>query len=92
MSSKRCRIRFRSGDLISAVDGVTCDDEASAAKKTRPDNQGLDVTVWARLKRQQSAGNNIEFARKNRDPLDTNNDFTPPRHHSGGGATCRKSR
>jgi hypothetical protein len=34
MSSKRCRIRFRSGDLISL--GVTCDDEASVAKKTRP--------------------------------------------------------
>src|ERR1700687_4182534 len=35
MSSKRCRITFRSGDLISLVDEATFDDEASVAKKTR---------------------------------------------------------
>jgi len=35
MSSKRCRITSRSGDLISPVDGVTCEDEASVAKETR---------------------------------------------------------
>jgi hypothetical protein len=29
----RCRIRVSSGDLISAVDGVIWDDEASVAKK-----------------------------------------------------------
>jgi hypothetical protein len=49
MSSKRWRIRFRSGDLISAVDEVTCDDEASAANKTKPDNQGRGVTVFVRF-------------------------------------------
>src|SRR5579864_595885 len=39
MSSKRCKIRVRSGDLISAVDGATCDDEASVARKTRHGNR-----------------------------------------------------
>ena len=60
----RCRIRVRSGDLISAVDGVTCDDEASVAKKTRPGNQSLGVTVLMCLKGQESAINNIAFARR----------------------------
>ena len=67
----RCRIRLRSGDLISAVDGVTCDNEASVAKKTKPGNQSLGVAVLVCLKRQESARNNIEFARKNHDPLYT---------------------
>ena len=49
MSSKRCRIRFRSGDLISAVDEVNCDDEVSVANKTKPDNQNLGVAVFVRL-------------------------------------------
>src|ERR1700719_1230255 len=49
MSSKRCRIRFRSGDLISAVDEVTCDDEASVANKTNPGNQSVGVAVFVRL-------------------------------------------
>ena len=48
MSSKRCRIRFRSGGMISAVDEGTCDDEASVANKTKPDNQRLDVAVFVR--------------------------------------------
>ena len=49
MSSKRCRIRFRSGDLISAVDDVTCDDEASVANKTKPGNESVGVAVFVRL-------------------------------------------
>src|ERR1700694_3919201 len=63
MSSKRCRIRFRSGDLISAVDEVTCDDEASVANKTKPDNQSLGVTVFTGNTPQKGA-NNIAFARR----------------------------
>src|SRR6476660_1886197 len=46
----RCRIRSRSGGLISVVDGVTCDDAASAAKKTKPDNQSLGIAVFTALK------------------------------------------
>jgi hypothetical protein len=66
MSSKRCRIRFRSGDLISAVDEVTCDDEASVANKTKPDNQSLGVAVFVRLtgNTPQKGANNIAFARR----------------------------
>lgn len=45
----RCRIGFRSG--TSAVDEVTCDDEASVAKKTRPGRQSSGVTVLVRLTR-----------------------------------------
>src|SRR6202165_6257097 len=63
MSSKRCRIRFRSGDLISAVDEVTCDDEASVANKTKPDNQSLGVTVFTGNTPQKGA-NNIACARR----------------------------
>jgi hypothetical protein len=66
MSSKRCRIRFRSGDLISAVDEVTCDDEASVANKTKPGNQSVGVAVFVRLTRNtpQKGANNIAFARR----------------------------
>jgi len=66
MSSKRCRIRFRSGDLISAVDEVTCDDEASVADKTKPENQNLGVTVFVRLTGTtlQRDADNIAFARR----------------------------
>ncbi len=66
MSSKRCRIRFRSGDLISAVDEVTCDDEASVANKTKPDNQSLGVAVFVRLTENtpQKGADNIAFARR----------------------------
>src|ERR1700730_11603202 len=61
MSSKRCRIRFRSGD-----DEVTCDAEASVANKTKPDNQSFDVTVFVRLtgNTPQKGANNIAFARR----------------------------
>src|SRR6202035_5705175 len=66
MSSKRCRIRFRSGGVISAVDEVTCDVEASVANKTKPDNQSLGVTVFVRLtgNTPQKGANNIAFARR----------------------------
>jgi hypothetical protein len=66
MSSKRCRIRFRSGDLISAVDEVTCDDETSVANKTKPDNQSLGVAVFVGLtgNTPQKGANNIAFARR----------------------------
>src|SRR6266478_5019462 len=64
MSSRRCRIRFRSGDLISAVGEVTCDDEASVANKMKPDNQSLGVAVFVRLtgNTPQKGANNIAFA------------------------------
>ena len=55
MSSKRCRIEVRSGDLLSAVDGVSCDDEASVAKKTRTGDQNLSAVVLVCLKWQESA-------------------------------------
>jgi hypothetical protein len=66
MSSKRCRIRFRSGDLISAVDEVTCDDEASVANRTKPDNQGLGVAVFVSLTGTtlQKGADNIAFSRR----------------------------
>src|ERR1700675_2279486 len=65
MSSKRCRTRSRSGDLISAVDDVTRDDEASVANKTKPDNQSLGVAVFLRLtgNTSQKDANNIALAR-----------------------------
>ena len=47
------------------VDGVTCDDEASVANKTKPDKQGLGVAVFERLTgTPQKAANNIAFARR----------------------------
>jgi hypothetical protein len=66
MSSKRCRIRFRSGDLLSAVDEVTCDDEASVANKTKPDNQSRGVAVFVRLtgNTPQKGAGKIAFARR----------------------------
>jgi hypothetical protein len=66
MSSKRCRIRFRSGDLISTVDEVTRDGEASVANKTKPGNQG----PWRNCFRAshgntpQKGANHIAFARR----------------------------
>src|ERR1700730_6119865 len=70
MSSKRCRIRFRSGDLISAVDEVTCDDEASVENKTKPDNQSLGVTVFVSLTGTTlQNGGQHRVCEKNRDPL-----------------------
>lgn len=66
------------------VDGFTCDDEASVANKTRPDNQSLGAAVLVRLKRKQSAvgENNIKFERRTAIHCDTNNDFTPRRQRS----------
>ena len=48
---------------ISAVDEVTCDDEASVAKRTRPDSQSMGVVVLARLKRtvRRRASNGAAF-------------------------------
>src|SRR5579863_387047 len=43
MSSKPCRIRFRSGELISAMVEVTCDDEASCICKERYGVPGFTV-------------------------------------------------
>ena len=43
---KRCSIRFRSGDLSSAVDEAICADEATAARKTRTGNQSLGVLIF----------------------------------------------
>ena len=62
------------------MDEGTCDDEASVANKTRPDNQSLGAAVLVRLKRKQSAAgeNNI----RNAIHFDTNNDFTPRRQRS----------
>src|ERR1700736_5923728 len=83
MSSKRCRIRFRSGDLISAVDEVSCDHEASVANKTKPDNQSLGVAVFVRLTGNSSEGREQHrVCEKNRDPLDRNHDFTRRRPRS----------
>jgi len=61
------------------VDEGTCDDEASVAKKTRTDNQSLGIAVLVRLKREivHRAARIKSIYGKNRDPLDTNNDFTP---------------
>ena len=66
MSSKRCRIRFRSGDSISAVDEVACDDEARVASKAKADNQSLGVTVFVGLtgNTPQRGANNIASARR----------------------------
>lgn len=44
---KLCTIRFRSRNLISAGDEGICDDEASAAKKTRTGNQSFGVGILA---------------------------------------------
>jgi hypothetical protein len=48
------------------VDEVTCDDEASVANKTKPDNQNLAVPVFVRLtgNTPQKGANNIAFARR----------------------------
>ncbi len=48
------------------MDEVTCDDEASVANKTKPDNQSLGVAVFVRLTRNtpQKGANNIVFARR----------------------------
>ena len=66
------------------MDEGTCDDEASVAKKTRTDNQSLGVAVLVRLKREivHRAARIKSIYGKNRDPLDTNNDFTPSRQRS----------
>jgi hypothetical protein len=66
MSSKRCRIRFRSGDLISAVGEVTCDDEGSVANKTKLGNQSLGVAVVVSLTGTtlQKGADNIAFVRR----------------------------
>jgi hypothetical protein len=39
----RCRIRFRLGDLIAALDEGICDADASATRKTKTGNQTLGV-------------------------------------------------
>ena len=84
MSSKPCTIRFRSGDLISAVDEVICDDEASVANKTKPDNQSLGVTVFVRLtgNTPQKGANNIAFAGRTAIHLKGINDSTRRRQRS----------
>jgi hypothetical protein len=52
--------------MSAAVDEVTCDDEASVASKTKPDNQSLGVTVFVRLtgNTPQEGANNIASARR----------------------------
>jgi hypothetical protein len=45
-----CKIRSRSGELIPAVEGIACDDEAIVAKTTRPDNQRLGIAAVVCLK------------------------------------------
>jgi hypothetical protein len=66
MSSKRWRIRFRSGESISAVDEASGGDEASVTNKTKPDNQSLGVTVFLRVTGTtlQKDADNIAFARR----------------------------
>src|ERR1700675_2973717 len=66
MSSKRWRIRFRSGELISSVDEVACAGEASVANKTKPDNQSLGVVVFVHLtgNTPQKGANDIAFTRR----------------------------
>jgi hypothetical protein len=55
------------------VDGVTCDDEASVAKKTKPDNQSLGIAVLPRLKLDVVLAllRTAALCEKNRDPLNT---------------------
>jgi hypothetical protein len=67
VSSKGCKIRFRSGDLISPVDEVTtCDDEVSAAMRAKTGNQSLGVATLVRLKGNtaEKRENNVKLARK----------------------------
>jgi hypothetical protein len=66
------------------VDGVTCDDAASVAKKTKPDNQSLDIAVLQRLKLAVVLAllRTVAVCEKNHDSLDTNDDFTPLRQRS----------
>jgi len=56
---------------MSAVDEVTCDDEASVANKTKPDNQKLGVSVFVRLHRKPSSEwrEQHRVCEKNRDHL-----------------------
>jgi hypothetical protein len=77
-------MRSRSGGLISVVDGVTCDDAASVAKKTKPDNQSLGIAVLQRLKLAVVLAllRTVAVCEKNHDSLDTNDDFTPLRQRS----------
>src|ERR1700687_520226 len=56
MSSRRCRIRFRLGEAISAADEVTGDDEPSAANRTKPGNHSLGVAVFVSLTGNSSEG------------------------------------
>jgi hypothetical protein len=51
------------------MDGVTCDDEASIAKKRKPDNQGLGMTVLLRPRLDAFLWT-VALCEKNRDPLD----------------------
>jgi hypothetical protein len=46
------------------VDEVTCDDEASVANKTKPDNQSVTVFVRLTGNTPQKGANNIAFARR----------------------------